>query len=46
MDEAETDALACVNFPWVHSRQICSRNPLERLSAEVKRGANVVGIFR
>lgn len=32
-------------FPRAHRAQIHSTNPLERLNAEVKRRANVVGIF-
>ena len=32
-------------FPKAHRTQIHSTNPLERLSAEVKRRTDVVGIF-
>ncbi len=45
MDEAEEDVLAYSAFPKEHWRQIWSNNPLERLNKEVKRRANVVGIF-
>jgi transposase-like protein len=45
MDEAEADVLAYLAFPPEHWRQIWSTNPLERLNKEVKRRADVVGIF-
>src|ERR1700750_220425 len=45
MDEAREDVLAYTAFPKEHWPQIASTNPLERLSAEVNRRANVVGIF-
>jgi AraC-like DNA-binding protein len=45
MDEAENDVLAFMTFRRAHWRQIYSTNPLERLNAEIKRRANVVGIF-
>ena len=45
IDEAEVDVLACMNFPREHWANICSGNPLERLTGEVKRRTNVVGIF-
>ena len=45
MDGAEADVLAHMNFPPAHRQKIHSTNPLERLNKEVKRRANVVGIF-
>ena len=45
MDQAEADVLAYLAFPPEHWRQIWSTNPLERLNKEVKRRADVVGIF-
>lgn len=45
LDEAEADVLAYLAFPAEHWRQIWSNNPLERLNREVKRRADVIGIF-
>jgi putative transposase len=45
MDEAEHDVLAFMDFPPAHWSKIYSTTPLERLNKEVKRRANVVGIF-
>jgi putative transposase len=45
MDEAETDVLAYKGFPAAHWAKLHSTNPLERLNKEVKRRADVVGIF-
>jgi putative transposase len=36
MDDAEGEALAFMDFPRAHRKQIASTNPLERLNAEVK----------
>jgi putative transposase len=45
MDSAEHDVLAHRAFPKEHWPQLASTNPLERLNGEIKRRANVVGIF-
>ncbi len=45
MDEAEHDVLAFMTFPRARWTQIYSTNPLERLTAEIKRRTHVVGIF-
>jgi transposase-like protein len=45
MDEAEDDVLAYLAFPEDHRIKRHSTNGLERLNKEVKRRANVVGIF-
>ena len=45
LDEAEDDVLAYLAFPEDHRVKLHSTNGLERLNQEVKRRANVVGIF-
>lgn len=45
LGEAEADLLAYAAFPRAHWRRIWSTNPLERVNKEIKRRANVVGIF-
>lgn len=45
MEEAEDDVLAYMNFPKAHRTKLHSTNTLERLNREVKRRADVVGIF-
>lgn len=43
--EAEADVCAYAGFPQPHWKKIWSTNPLERLMREIKRRADVVGIF-
>ena len=45
MDASRYDVLAYMSFPREHWTQIVSTNPLERVNREVKRRADVIGIF-
>lgn len=45
MDASREDVLAYMSFPKEHWAQIASTNPLERVNKEVKRRADVIGIF-
>jgi transposase-like protein len=45
IDDSETDVLSYLDFPEQHRSKLHSTNPLERLNKEVRRRADVVGIF-
>src|ERR1700737_2350079 len=45
IDDTKTDVLSYLDFPEQHRSKLHSTNPLERLNKEVKRRADVVGIF-
>jgi putative transposase len=45
MDASREDVLAYMDYPKEHWAQIASTNPIERVNKEIKRRADVVGIF-
>ena len=45
MDSSREEVLAYMAFPKEHWAQISSTNPLERVNKEIKRRADVIGIF-
>jgi len=45
MDASHDDVLAYMDFPREHWAQIASTNPLDRVNREIKRCADVIGIF-
>jgi transposase-like protein len=45
MDASRDDVLAYMTFPREHWAQVASTNPLERVNREIKRRADVIGIF-
>ena len=45
MDASRDDVLVYMDFPRGHWTQIASTNPLERVNREIKRRADVIGIF-
>ena len=45
MDGSREDVLIYMDYPKEHWAQIASTNPLERVNKEIKRRADVVGIF-
>ena len=45
IDASRDDVLADIDFPREHWAQIASTNPPERVNREIKRRADVIGIF-
>ena len=45
MDGSREEVLAYMAFPKEHWPQISSTNPLERVNKEIRRRADVIGIF-
>jgi putative transposase len=45
LEEAESDALACLDFPEKHRRRLRTNNVQERANREIKRRGRVVQVF-
>ncbi|MCU1529923.1 MAG: transposase [Frondihabitans sp.] len=45
LDDVRPDILAFADFPQRHWTRIWSTNPLERVTKEIKRRTDVVGVF-
>ena len=45
LDEAEEDMLVCMTFPKSHWARLHNTNPIEGLNGEIKRRAEIVGVF-
>jgi len=45
LDASRDDVLAYMEFPREHWPKIASTNPLKRVNREIKRRADVIGIF-
>lgn len=45
LEDAEADALACLDFPYAHHRRLRANNVQERANRELKRRSRVVQVF-